>query len=63
MAPLAYLQTLRIEAAKAMIEETRMSVEQIAIKVGYEDSSSFRRLFSRLTTVTPTEYRRQFRRE
>jgi len=63
MAPLAYLQTLRIEVAKAMIEETRMSVEQIAVKVGYEDSSSFRRLFSRLTTVTPTEYRRRFRRE
>jgi transcriptional regulator GlxA family with amidase domain len=63
MAPLAYLQALRIEAAKAMMEETRMSVEQIAAKVGYQDGSSFRRLFARLTTVTPTEYRRRFRRE
>lgn len=62
MAPLAYLQALRIEQAKAMMEETRMSVEQIAAKVGYLDGSSFRRLFARLTAVTPAEYRRRFRR-
>lgn len=62
MTPLAYLQVLRIEAAKAMMEETRMSVEQIAAKVGYVDGSSFRRLFARITTVTPAEYRRRFRR-
>lgn len=63
MAPLAYLQALRVEQAKALLEETRQSVEQIAAAVGYQDGSSFRRLFTRLTSVTPAEYRRRFRRE
>jgi transcriptional regulator GlxA family with amidase domain len=62
MPPLTYLQALRVEQAKAMLEETRKSIEQIAAEVGYTDSSSFRRLFMRLTTVTPAQYRRRFRR-
>jgi transcriptional regulator GlxA family with amidase domain len=63
LAPLAYLQALRIEQAKALLEETRKSVEQIAAEVGYTDASSFRRLFGRHTAVTPAQYRRRFRRE
>ncbi len=63
MPPLAYLQALRVECAKEMLEETRKSVEQIAGEVGYADVSSFRRLFTRSTSVTPAHYRRRFRRQ
>ncbi|MBZ2167435.1 helix-turn-helix domain-containing protein [Marinobacter sp. F4216] len=56
-----YLQNLRIEAAKRQLEEGRLSVEEVSLEVGYEDLSFFRRLFKRLTGLTPGEYRRLFR--
>jgi transcriptional regulator GlxA family with amidase domain len=61
MAPLGYLQALRVEYAKELLETTRKGVEQIASKVGYADVSSFRRFFARLTLDTPAQYRRRFR--
>lgn len=61
LTPLAYLQELRIERAKALLETSRRSVEQIATSVGYADLSSFRRLFTRQTGLSPAEYRKRFR--
>src|SRR5690606_5207680 len=60
-APLAYVQALRIEEAKHMLETGNESVDAIAHEVGYEDPASFRRLFRRLTGISPGEYRRRFR--
>ena len=60
--PLTYLQAMRVEHAKTLLEQTRKSVEQIAVDVGYHDASSFRRLFTRQTSLSPAQYRRQFRR-
>ena len=59
-APLAYVQQLRIEEAKRRLERTADSIEQIGWRVGYEDPAFFRRLFRRVTGVTPGHYRRQF---
>ncbi|WP_324125621.1 GlxA family transcriptional regulator [Marinobacter sp. F4218] len=56
-----YLQNLRIEAAKRLLEEGKLSVEEVSLESGYEDVSFFRRLFKRLTGLTPGEYRRLFR--
>ena len=61
MPPLRYLQALRVERAKEILEQTSRSVDQIAGEVGYGDGASFRRLFTRLTSVTPAQYRRRFR--
>lgn len=58
-APLAYVQQLRIAEAKRRLERTEDSVEAIGWRVGYEDPAFFRRLFKRLTGVTPGQYRRQ----
>ncbi len=60
--PNAYLQSLRIEAAQKLLEETELSVDLVMSQVGYEDASSFRRLFRNRTGVTPTEYRKRFSR-
>ena len=57
--PLKYLQLLRVEAAKQWLESTPDPVETIAARVGYVDPTSFRRLFSRLVGVTPSNYRRR----
>lgn len=56
-----YLQNLRIEAAKRALEQGNRSVEEVSLAVGYEDISFFRRLFKRLTGMTPGQYRRMFR--
>ncbi len=58
--PLSYLQHLRIEAAKHGLESSRRQTAQIIWDVGYEDASSFRRLFKRNVGCTMEEYRRRF---
>lgn len=60
-APLDYVQTLRIEESKQILETTAEPVDAVARQVGYEDPTSFRRLFKRLTGVTPARYRQRFR--
>ena len=47
--PLAYLQRLRIEASKPMLEEDRMTIQEVSLAVGYEDVAFFRDLFKRHT--------------
>jgi transcriptional regulator GlxA family with amidase domain len=58
--PIAYVQHLRVEDAKRRLERTNASIDQISWSVGYEDAASFRRLFKRITGITPGEYRRKF---
>jgi transcriptional regulator GlxA family with amidase domain len=59
--PLDYVQRLRIEEAKQMLETTDEPVECVAAEVGYGDTVSFRRLFKRLVADTPAVYRRRTR--
>jgi transcriptional regulator GlxA family with amidase domain len=54
------IQFLRIEEAKKLLETESTPVDEISIEVGYEDPSFFRRLFKRLTGLTPSHYRRMF---
>lgn len=55
-----YIQNLRVEAAKHLLESTAMPVDEISVEVSYEDPSFFRRLFKRQTGLTPSQYRRMF---
>ncbi|MFT3723713.1 MAG: helix-turn-helix domain-containing protein [Hyphomonadaceae bacterium] len=59
-APAAYLQAVRVEAAKSMLELETISVQSVSLKVGYEDVSFFRSIFKRATGMTPGEYRERF---
>ncbi len=58
--PMAYLQKLRIEKAKHLLESSLLPVEQLLPVVGYEDLSSFRKLFQQYTSLTPKAYRDRF---
>jgi transcriptional regulator GlxA family with amidase domain len=56
-----YVQLLRIEEAKQLLEATSSSVDSIAAAVGYENAAFFRRLFKRLTGIKPAQYRQRYR--
>lgn len=60
MSPIAYVQRLRIEDAKRRLERTVASVDEISWQVGYEEPAFFRRLFKRVTGLTPGAYRKRF---
>lgn len=62
MPPLTYLQALRVEHAKELLEDSRLSLEQIVEHIGYCDVSAFRRLFSRTAGLSPAQYRQRFKR-
>jgi len=59
-APVEYVQALRMEEAKQVLETTDDPVDAVAVTVGYDDPTFFRRLFKRRTGVTPSRYRQRF---
>jgi transcriptional regulator GlxA family with amidase domain len=59
--PLGYIQHLRVERAKALLEATQLSFDEVVERCGYSDVPSFRKLFKRETSLTPADYRERFR--
>ena len=59
--PLRYLQKLRIETAKELLESTNLKVSEIAFRVGYHDQGYFSQLFRREMSVLPLQYRKTVR--
>ncbi len=58
--PLGYLQALRLEKAKQLLETTLLGFDVITSRVGYEDSNSFRRLFCQRIGISPASFRKRF---
>jgi transcriptional regulator GlxA family with amidase domain len=56
-----YVQNLRIEDAKRLLESGAEPFDGIAVGMGYENTAFFRRLFKRCTGLTPGQYRQMFR--
>jgi two-component system, response regulator YesN len=52
-----YVNHLRVEAAKQLLEETPFNVNEIAEKVGYREYKYFVDVFKKFTGYTPTKYR------
>jgi transcriptional regulator GlxA family with amidase domain len=59
-APLDYVQSLRMEEAKQMLEASGTAIDTIAAEVGYAEPAAFRRQFKRATGITPLHYRQRF---
>ena len=53
----AYLNEYRVEKARQLIADPRISLKDISTACGYSDSNYFTRVFKRLTGQTPSEYR------
>ena len=58
--PIDYVHALRIEGARDRLESSDDSVDDIGFAVGYADPTFFRRLFKRVTGLTPAAYRRMY---
>jgi transcriptional regulator GlxA family with amidase domain len=58
--PGAYIQALRVSAAKDLLDRGAPSVQEVASTIGYGDIAFFRQVFRRHTGMTPTEYRDLF---
>jgi transcriptional regulator GlxA family with amidase domain len=61
ISPAKYVEKLRVEVARQYLEDTSISLEQIAQKCGLGGLVSMRRIFLRHLMVTPSDYRRAFR--
>jgi AraC family transcriptional regulator len=59
VAPSRYHIDLRLNEARRLLRETKMSVIDVALEVGYANPSHFARLFRRETGLSPSDYRRQ----
>ncbi len=55
--PHRYLQRRRIERACAMLRDTRATVTEIALAVGFDSLGTFSRTFSQVIGRSPTRYR------
>lgn len=53
-----YLNIHRIREAKRLLEETDLSVQQIARKLGYESITYFEKVFKTYMTMSPLKYRK-----
>lgn len=61
LTPTGYLRTVRIQAARHLLNATRQDLANIAVGTGFTDQSHFTRCFREATGLTPAEYRRRFR--
>lgn len=55
--PLQYLQEVRLGVARELLQNSNLSISEIAYRVGYQDVGHFSLLFKKLFAATPHEYR------
>ncbi len=60
-APADYVQTLRIEESKQLLETTEMSIDDISAEAGYTEPSSFRSAFRKRVGISASAYRKKWR--
>lgn len=54
---LALLQSVRLRRARALLASSRMTVEQVAVAVGYQDATALRRLMKKVAGANPSRFR------
>jgi transcriptional regulator GlxA family with amidase domain len=55
-----YCQRLRVGRARELMQFSNISFDRVAWEVGYSDPSAFRKVFTRIVGLSPSEYRRRF---
>lgn len=60
VAPAAYVERVRVETARRLLETTGMSIDRVAEAAGFTIPESLRRAFARRVGLSPREYRARF---
>lgn len=58
--PQKYVEQLRIEAAKPLLESSSKDIKRIAAECGFASAEAMRRAFARQLGISPTDYRARF---
>jgi transcriptional regulator GlxA family with amidase domain len=61
LSPIRWVVHQRVQAARAVLASSGVSIEEVAMACGFGSSSSFRQHFRRVTGTTPMAYRTQVR--
>ncbi len=61
MTPAEYIDEITLMECKALLNSTDMTVQQISRKLNFVSLSVFGKFFKRMTGVSPSDYRRDFR--
>ena len=60
IAPIEYLQQVRIEASKKLLEQSNRQMADVINHTGYNDPKAFRKVFRKIVGMTPSDYREKF---
>jgi transcriptional regulator GlxA family with amidase domain len=61
--PVEYLQRVKVEVAKRILEKGRKSIFEVMNEVGYLDDKAFREVFKKITGLSPMDYRAKYNKE
>ena len=61
--PIEYWQQLRVEGAKELLASSNLSIQEVALEVGYNDQGHLTRVFKKVLSQTPSGYRKVVRRK
>ncbi|MCH2087002.1 MAG: helix-turn-helix domain-containing protein [Pseudoalteromonas sp.] len=61
--PVEYWQQLRVQTAKELLASSNLSIQEVALEVGYNDQGHLTRVFKKVLSQTPSEYRTVVRRK
>ena len=61
--PVEYWQQLRVQMAKELLASSNLSIQEVALEVGYNDQGHLTRIFKKMLSQTPSEYRKVVRRK
>ncbi|HEY1687524.1 MAG TPA: GlxA family transcriptional regulator [Solirubrobacteraceae bacterium] len=61
LTPARYVESLRVERARALLEQGQRPIEEVATACGFGTVETLRRAFARRLGVAPSEYRQRFR--
>jgi len=60
MTPAAYVEALRVERARTLLETTELQLDEVARRCGFGTVETLRRAFARRLRVSPSDYRARF---
>lgn len=61
--PVEYLQRVKVEVAKRILEKGRKNIFEVMYEVGYSDDKAFREVFKKITGLSPLSYRAKYNKD